>query len=131
MIICHCNVIRESDIAGAIKDQRTRDPHCIVTPGTVMRNCGRRPKCGGCLPVFARLIEEHLASPEKPRSGHVVQTGITDGGGVSGLTVRKNSSGRSSMLAANSYQTNADDTGGRTDERQRQGHRISQQGSAA
>ncbi len=131
MIVCHCNVIRQSEIKGAIEDMRAKDPHCLLTPGAVIRNCGKRPNCGGCLPVFARLIADHIDTPDEPGGKRLVQTSITDGGGVSGLTVTENSSGPSSMLAANSYETNADNTGERTDERQREGHRVSKQVSAS
>lgn len=131
MIVCHCNVIRRSEITGAIEDMRRHDPHCILTPGAIIRKCGKRPNCGGCLPVFARLIADHVDTPDEPEGKRLAQTSITDGGGISGLAMMENSSGPSSMLAANSYQTNADDTGGRTDERQRKGHRLSKQGSAS
>jgi hypothetical protein len=30
---------------------RASDPHTIITPGKVWRALGKRPDCGGCLPL--------------------------------------------------------------------------------
>ena len=125
MIVCHCNVIRQSEIRETIENMRAEDPHCILTPVAIIRQCGKRPNCGGCLPVFARLIADHVGTADTSDSRDLAQTSITDGGGVSGLSMSEKSSGPTSMLAANSYSTTADNTGGQTDERQRKGHRLS------
>lgn len=38
-------------------------PLRIVTPGSVYRALGKRPRCGGCLPLATSIIYAHLACP--------------------------------------------------------------------
>lgn len=52
MIVCHCTGISDADIHGAIDWMRAADPDTIITPGKVYRALGRKPDCGGCLPLF-------------------------------------------------------------------------------
>ncbi|MCL4188857.1 MAG: (2Fe-2S)-binding protein [Rhodobacteraceae bacterium] len=52
MIVCHCMVISEADIRGAIDWMRAADPEVIITPNRVYRALGKRADCGGCLPLF-------------------------------------------------------------------------------
>lgn len=52
MIICHCNSLSDNDIRNAVNWMRAADPSTIITPGKVYRALGKRPDCGGCLPVF-------------------------------------------------------------------------------
>src|SRR5262245_55285679 len=60
MIVCHCNVIRSEEIRAAVRDVLDRDRLAVVTPGVVFRCCGARPQCGGCMPNFARHVDEFL-----------------------------------------------------------------------
>lgn len=52
MIVCHCNQITDQEIRAAVDWMRAADPHTIITPGKVWRALGRRPDCGGCLPLM-------------------------------------------------------------------------------
>lgn len=58
MFVCSCNVITATDIARAIDRLRMADPALILTPGLIYRTLGCRPKCGCCLPLVSRMIEE-------------------------------------------------------------------------
>lgn len=57
MIICHCNAITDHDIRAAIDWMRAADAQTIITPGKVYRALGKRPNCGGCLPVFLKTLQ--------------------------------------------------------------------------
>ncbi|WP_411818926.1 (2Fe-2S)-binding protein [Hyphococcus formosus] len=50
MYVCICNALRDKELASASSDARN--------VAEVFRRCGRRPKCGKCLPDVAKLIEE-------------------------------------------------------------------------
>ncbi|MGB2201626.1 MAG: (2Fe-2S)-binding protein [Pseudooceanicola atlanticus] len=52
MIVCHCNAISDRDIHAAMDWMRAADPETIITPGKVYRALGKKPDCGGCLPLF-------------------------------------------------------------------------------
>jgi bacterioferritin-associated ferredoxin len=52
MIVCHCSQITDHDIRKAVDWMRASDANTLVTPGKVYRALGRRPDCGGCLPLF-------------------------------------------------------------------------------
>ena len=58
MIICHCNALTDRDIHAAIDWMRAADAQTTVTPGKVYRALGKRPDCGGCLPLFMATMEE-------------------------------------------------------------------------
>ena len=129
MIVCHCNVISSRDIRRSIADMRKRDPHALVTPGEIFKACGKRPNCGGCMTVFAAMIEETVgmrpsASPYKP-----VRTRISDATNLTGLTSGEKSAGPSSTLTANGNTSPEaiDHDEGAEDEGQCEGYRISQQ----
>ena len=57
MMICHCNGISDRDIHAAIDWMRASDATAIITPGKVYRALGKRPDCGGCLPLFLAAME--------------------------------------------------------------------------
>ena len=57
MMICHCNGISDRDIHSAIDWMRASDADAIITPGKVYRALGKRPDCGGCLPLFLATME--------------------------------------------------------------------------
>lgn len=51
MIVCHCNAITDTDIRAAVDWMRASDTDTLITPGKVYRALGKRPECGGCLPL--------------------------------------------------------------------------------
>ena len=57
MMVCHCNGISDRDIHAAIDWMRAADSETIITPGKVYRALGKRPDCGGCLPLFLASME--------------------------------------------------------------------------
>jgi bacterioferritin-associated ferredoxin len=61
MIICQCNVITSSDLKSAVGELRAGDAHAMVTPAGVFRCCGKRPRCGTCMPLVTGLIQEELS----------------------------------------------------------------------
>ncbi len=56
MIVCHCNHIDHSSIEKAADELLAVDPWRLLTPGSVYRALGKRPRCGGCLPLATSLI---------------------------------------------------------------------------
>jgi bacterioferritin-associated ferredoxin len=56
MIVCSCSIITSKDIAEAVSALRTADPFVVLTPGTIYRYLGKRPSCGGCLPLITKLM---------------------------------------------------------------------------
>ena len=56
MIVCHCNAISDRDIHAAMDWMRAADPETIITPGKVYRALGKKPDCGGCLPLFMETM---------------------------------------------------------------------------
>lgn len=91
MIVCHCNVISSDDIRDKISAIRDGESQTLATPGAIFKACGKRPKCGGCMPVFAMIIEE-LAEEKLAETGppeplnQPVQTRILDSSNLTGLT---------------------------------------------
>ena len=59
MIVCHCMSIRCSDIHSAIDWMRASDPDTIITPGKVYHALGKKPDCGGCLPLFLETMAQN------------------------------------------------------------------------
>ena len=57
MMVCHCNGISDREIHSAIDWMRAADATAIITPGKVYRALGKRPDCGGCLPLFLATME--------------------------------------------------------------------------
>ena len=49
-------MITAKDIAEAVSALRTKDPFVVLTPGLIYRHVGKRPSCGNCLPLIARLM---------------------------------------------------------------------------
>jgi bacterioferritin-associated ferredoxin len=56
MIVCSCTIITSKDIAEAVSALRTKDPFVVLTPGLIYRQLGKRPSCGGCLPLISHLM---------------------------------------------------------------------------
>ncbi|WP_210528715.1 (2Fe-2S)-binding protein [Rubellimicrobium arenae] len=68
MMVCHCNGISDRDIHAAIDWMRAADNETIITPGKVYRALGKRPDCGGCLPLFLATMQRNanLEVPNQP-----------------------------------------------------------------
>ena len=49
-------MITAKDVAEAVTSLRTADPHVVLTPGLIYRRLGKRPSCGGCLPLITKLM---------------------------------------------------------------------------
>jgi NAD(P)H-nitrite reductase large subunit len=56
MIVCSCSMITSQDVADAVTSLRTADPFVVLTPGLIYRHLGKRPSCGGCLPLITKLM---------------------------------------------------------------------------
>jgi hypothetical protein len=64
-------MITAKDVAEAVTSLRTTDPHVVLTPGLIYRHLGKRPSCGGCLPLISKLMvayDEEGMSPSDPSS---------------------------------------------------------------
>ncbi|AJE47758.1 (2Fe-2S)-binding protein [Celeribacter indicus] len=59
MIVCSCNAISDTDIHAAIDWMRAADPRTIITPGKVYHALGKRPDCGGCMPLFLSTMRKN------------------------------------------------------------------------
>ncbi len=69
MIVCSCTLISAKEIAETVNALRTADPLVVLTPGLIYRHLGKRPSCGSCLPLIARLMvayDEEGMSPSGP-----------------------------------------------------------------
>ena len=56
MIVCHCNRIDHRDIEQAANALSDADPWQLITPVTVYKALGKRPRCGGCLSLATNII---------------------------------------------------------------------------
>ncbi len=63
MIVCSCSVITDKDVAEAVSALRTADPFVVLTPGLIYRHLGKRPSCGDCLPLIAKLMVAYDEGP--------------------------------------------------------------------
>ena len=52
MFVCHCNVISDRQVRGAIREGAT--DVCAIAAA-----CGAGAECGGCIPALCRLLREH------------------------------------------------------------------------
>lgn len=59
-------MITAKDVAEAVAALRTADPLVVLTPGLIYRQLGKRPCCGSCLPLIAKLM---VAYDEEGLSG--------------------------------------------------------------
>lgn len=55
MIVCHCNVLTESQIITALSQNPLDLPN---SPVQVYKCMGCKPNCGRCMPEVRRLLEE-------------------------------------------------------------------------
>ncbi|MFQ5562881.1 MAG: bacterioferritin-associated ferredoxin [Parvularculaceae bacterium] len=51
MYVCICNALKDRELEAAAR----RPARCVAD---VFRSCGRRPRCGKCLPDVAQMIED-------------------------------------------------------------------------
>lgn len=58
MIVCSCNIIRRSEIEGAILDLLEKDPWQVIAPLQVYHSLEKRGKCCGCFPNVVGIIVE-------------------------------------------------------------------------
>lgn len=65
VIVCHCNRLSSDDVGWTVRGMAEIDPHRHVTPLAVFAACGTRPRCGNCIGLIARLIEEIRAPAEE------------------------------------------------------------------
>lgn len=56
MIVCSCNGIGHKDIEHTVDRLFDDDPHRLVTPVMVYKLLGKRPHCGGCMPLAAKMV---------------------------------------------------------------------------
>lgn len=63
MIVCSCSLITAKDVADAVAAFRASDPLAVLKPGSIYRNLGIRPPCGGC----GRLVKELMAFYDQER----------------------------------------------------------------
>jgi hypothetical protein len=69
MIVCSCSMNTTKDVPEAVTALRTADPFVVLTPGIIYRYLGKRPSCGGCLPLISKLMvayDEEGLSPSEP-----------------------------------------------------------------
>jgi bacterioferritin-associated ferredoxin len=59
MIVCHCNVVTDTDIRKTLADE---DPHAPRTPAQAYRCLGCSPNCGRCLVTVRRILADARAS---------------------------------------------------------------------
>lgn len=59
MIVCHCTHITCRDIHATIDWMRASDPDTLITPGRIYHALGKRPDCGGCLPLFLSTMRQN------------------------------------------------------------------------
>lgn len=68
MIVCHCNTLSDRDIRAAVDELLAEMPVEMINTITVYEALGKTSRCGGCLPLAARLIRDHLAARGIKRS---------------------------------------------------------------
>ena len=56
MIVCHCRPLSADQIREAAASLHIEEPDRVLTPARVFRRLGTRPDCGGCLPLFLRVM---------------------------------------------------------------------------
>lgn len=68
MLICHCNVITQTEIEQTILDLLERDPWTLIVPAKVYHAMARRGRCCGCFPnvveTIIRVTEAYHARSE-------------------------------------------------------------------
>ena len=49
-------MITSKDVTEAVRALRTAVPLVVLTPGLIYRYLGKRPSCGGCLPLITKWM---------------------------------------------------------------------------
>ena len=62
MIVCHCNLIDHTEIERTTAELKASDRLTIVTPVMVYKALGKRPRCGGCLPLATSIMHSGALS---------------------------------------------------------------------
>lgn len=58
MILCSCNVLTSADLRETAERLQDSDPTRPVTPLRLFRELGVRPKCGSCLGLLRRTLQD-------------------------------------------------------------------------
>ncbi|MFV0360770.1 (2Fe-2S)-binding protein [Tropicimonas sp.] len=74
MIVCQCQRITDRDINAAIDWMRAADADTIITPGKIYRALGKKPDCGGCMPLFLSTMQ-HNDNMEVPANLRTLRVG--------------------------------------------------------
>lgn len=56
MLVCHCNIISEKDIAQVVVSFLKDDPWQLIVPAKVFREFEKRGRCCGCVPNMVDII---------------------------------------------------------------------------
>ena len=57
MIVCSCNRVTDQQIDAQVDRLLADDMFRMLTPVVIYKGIGVRPRCGGCLPHAANLIQ--------------------------------------------------------------------------
>jgi len=72
MIVCHCNLIQESEIEQVIVSMLDEDPWQLIVPLKVYHEMGKRGRCCGCFPgvvdIIIRVTAEYHRRHQTPQA---------------------------------------------------------------
>src|SRR5690606_10187789 len=72
MIVCHCNLIKESEIESVIISLLDQDPWQLIVPLKVYHEMKKRGRCCGCFPnvvdIIIRVTAEYHQRQQTPES---------------------------------------------------------------
>jgi len=60
MLVCSCNRLTDHALGEAAQRLASAPSRRIVTPGAVFRECGARPRCGGCFPLVIEITHNAI-----------------------------------------------------------------------
>ncbi|UOM37204.1 bacterioferritin-associated ferredoxin [Acuticoccus sp. I52.16.1] len=60
MIVCHCNIIKRTEIREAVRSILAADPSGRLEPQYVYRELQKRGRCCSCFPLVSSIVEEML-----------------------------------------------------------------------
>lgn len=70
MLVCSCNRLSDRALAAAARRLAADPARRIVTPGAVFRECGARPRCGGCFPLVIEVTHKALGEDQEMVEAH-------------------------------------------------------------
>ena len=70
MLVCSCNRIDHNSIENEVDRQLCADPMQFLTPTRVYKGLGERPRCGGCLPLAAEIINGRTQTARRCAPGN-------------------------------------------------------------